>query len=156
METLPVPLIGIVGSLIVAIANYLVQRWRYRIDHISSAVHRVTLVVREGAELATRYWLLDGTQLGERTTIEQLEYELVGLQSRLQQILVALSFQDSALDLNGVYSVVADFYDRLTGGDFQVRGRRPDPSRASDVQERAAELEGSLWRALARRSNLWA
>jgi hypothetical protein len=150
-----VPAVGIAGSLIVAASNYAVQRWRYRIDHISGAIHRVTLVVRETADLATRYWLLDGRDPDQREIVGRLEYDLVGLQSRLQQIVVTLGFQDAALELGGVNMVIADFYDRISGGSFSVRGRPPDLPRASDVQGQAATLEGSLWRALAARSNHW-
>jgi len=92
----------------------------------------------------------DATNLGE---INALEAQIVGRQLRIQALFLAFRQQDHRLDLLVIMREMgADFYDALSGGNFQVRSRAQDLVRARLVQSRAAEMNGAIRAALAHRS----
>src|SRR5438309_788599 len=118
-----IPTAGIAGACVVAFANYLVQRWRYRIDRLSTAVDHLCVEINDAADRATSYWLLDTTQNDQRRGAESLEPQLVGRQMRIVELLAAVSQLDARISLDETDEIVVDFYDKLTGANFQVKGR---------------------------------
>ena len=84
------PLVGVVSAALVATANFLVQRWRYRIDRLSTAVDQLCAEVTLAADLATNYWLLDTSQNEEKKRGKEFEARLIGFQVKLQSILMAI------------------------------------------------------------------
>ena len=147
-----IPAASIFAALVVGLANFLAQRWRYRLDRTAASVEHLCGEINSAADLATRYWLIipDATNLGE---INALEAQIVGRQLRIQALFLAFRQQDHRLDLLVIMREMgADFYDALSGGNFQVRSRAQDLVRARLVQSRAAEMNGAIRAALAHRS----
>lgn len=153
MQTWIIPAVGLFGSCIVAFANFVVQRWRYRIDHISASIERVCRDISDAANCATAYWQLDGADGESAARLRQLEAQLVGYQMRLQLGVLGLGLQDRRLKLQ--HFDLMDFFDRLTGGDFQVARRPVDFARSREVQSEAARLASALRQALALRARHW-
>ena len=150
-----IPFIGIIGACIVAIANYLVQRWRYQLDRLASAVDNLCKEINETSNLATDYWLLETIDdLSSFNKAQQFEPQIVGRQMRIQQLIVALSLQDRRLHLTHVHASLAEFYDALSGGQFRVRQRDSDFGRAQLAQSQAAQLNGELMAALGNRAKV--
>lgn len=149
-----VPAAGLAGAILVAAANYAVQRWRYRIDRISASVDHFCDEVNSVADLSTQYWLLDASQ-GDQLEATRIEPQLVGRQMRLQSLILALHDLDKKLPLTGTEILLLDFYDALTGGDFQVLGRSPSSGDAQRAQALAAQINGELRQAVSSRSHFW-
>lgn len=147
-----VPLISLASALFVALANYLIQRWRYRIDRISEAVDHLCTEINLAADASTRYWLLDTTQNDQAKQAKELEPELVGRQMRLQSLLVALRTLDPALKLDETEQQLTALFDTISGDDFRVSGRQQNPEKAQLVQSQAAQLNGELTTTAGRRS----
>jgi hypothetical protein len=148
-----VPAAGLAGALLVAVANFLVQRWRYRLDRISNSVDHFCEQVNDIADLSTRYWLLDSSHPAAQKEASTLE--LVGRQMRLQSLILALAELDRKLVLTRSHILLIDLYEALTGGDFKVLGRPPSASRAQIVQSLAAQINGELRHAVGLRSQRW-
>jgi hypothetical protein len=150
-----VPTVTLIGTVIVSFANYVVQRWRYGIDRLSTAIDYFCTEVNSAADLATQYWLLDLTQRDSRSKANEIEPGLVGRQLRLQELFLTLS-QNKGLDLKQVESSIVEMYDAMTGGAFRTSDRHPDTERAQKVQAVAAMINGLSRRALVKRSHyLW-
>jgi hypothetical protein len=150
-----VPAAGLGGALVVAIANYAVQRWRYRLDRTSASADQFCEQINNIADLSTQYWLIDAAKPQDQINVSLLEPQLIGRQMRLQSLIIALGDLDKKLVLTRSHILLIDFYEALTGGDFKVAGRRPYPDRAQLVQALAAQLNGELRHAVSLRSHLW-
>jgi hypothetical protein len=150
-----VPIIGLGGAVIVAVANFAVQRWRYRLDRLGGAIDHLCAELNSAAELSSTYWLLDTTQRDHAEKARILEPELVGRQIRLQSLFIAIRILDRRLDTDESSNLLISFYDDLTGGDFKTLTRPPDLERCQGAHSDAARLNGALRRALAERMKLW-
>ena len=150
-----VPAAGLAGALLVACANYFVQRWRYRLDRISNSVDHFCEEVNNVADLSTRYWLLDASQSDQQKEAAMIEPQLVGRQVRLQSLILALGDLDKKLVLTRGHMLLVDLYEALTGGDFKVSRRPASPDRAQSVQSLAAQINGELRHAVSVRSHRW-
>jgi hypothetical protein len=136
---------ALLGSLLVSIVGYLVQRWRYRNDRESAYADRFCEQINSAADLATEYWLLDSVVSADAgTRISLLEPQLVGRQVRIQSMYVAFQEFDPDINLTHVREDLVLLYDELTGGQFQVRDRRSDPGRAQRCQTAAARVNGEV------------
>ena len=129
----------------VAVANYLVQRWRYNIDRLGASIEYLCTQINEAADTATSYWVLDKAKPDEASQATKLEAILIGRQSRIQELLVALSDQDERLRLGDAGDRLVDLFDAMTGGNFYGVGRPPDFGAAQRAQTRAAELKWELF-----------
>jgi hypothetical protein len=141
--------------LIVAITNFAAQRWRFRTDRLGAAVDHFCNEINLAADIATEYWLLDASNQPAQEKARIREPMLIGRQSRIQELLIALADQDAHLPLSGVQSIVTEMIGAMTGGEFRVRGRVPDTARAQEVQVIAAHANGKLREALQRRNKRW-
>lgn len=150
-----VPAAGLSGALVVAIANYAVQRWRYRLDRTSASVDHFCDELNNAADLSTQYWLLDASEYQDQVNASLLEPQLIGRQMRLQSLIIAMGDLDKKLVLTRSHILLIDLYEALTGGDFRVTGRRPSPNRAQLAQALAAQINGELRQAVSLRSHLW-
>ena len=150
-----VPFVSICGALLVAVANYLVQRWRYKLDRVSNSVDQFCDEVNEVADLSTVYWLLDASQADQQQSASQIEPQLVGRQMRLQSLVLALSALDGKIDLTRTNMLLIDFYEALTGADFQVAKRSASTELAQLVQSIAAKINGEIRHAVSLRSQRW-
>ncbi|WP_026381585.1 hypothetical protein [Afifella pfennigii] len=150
-----VPLVGLVGALIVAVANYLVQRWRYRIDRLSAAIDHLCGEINEVADLATSYWLLDAGQNDQRAQARAIEPRLIGKQMRLDQLFNALTVVDPKFSASAAEELLPEFYDKISGGEFLGSHRAPGLTRAKEVQHIAAELNGALRQEVGHRARDW-
>jgi hypothetical protein len=150
-----VPAAGLTGAVLVALANYLVQRWRYRLDRIATSVDHLCEEINQVADLSTDYWLLDASQANEQKQAVSLEPRLVGGQIRLQSLILALGDLDRKLVLIRTEMLLVDFYEALTGGDFKVVRRATSPDRAQLVQSLAAQINGELRHAVSVRTQFW-
>ena len=129
------------------------QWWRHRADLLSAAVDRVCEEINEAADLATEYWLIDEPTSGD---VNSLEARLVGRQLRLQQLITALESHTLQFPTpTTVGPLLVDLYDAMTGGEFRVQRRAQDLDRAQLVQAKAAELNGELRQAIAKRFRPW-
>lgn len=149
-----VPALSVFGAVIVAVANYLVQRWRYRLDRLGLAVDNLCKEINDLSDIATGYWLLDAGKSDEALKAEQIVPLMLGRELRIQQLIMALGLQDSRLSLIHVNAGLIGFYAALTGGAFEVGGRSPDIGRARDVQAEAARLNGELRTAMGNRPKI--
>jgi hypothetical protein len=150
-----VPAAGLVGALLVAIANYAIQRWRYRLDRISASVDHFCEEINDVADLSTQYWLLDASQTANQEKAALAEPQLVGRQMRLQSLALALAELDHKLVLTRTDILLLEFFDALTGGSFKVNARKPSPDHAQTVQALAAQINGALREAVSHRSHIW-
>jgi hypothetical protein len=150
-----VPAAGLGGAMLVAVANFLVQRWRYKLDRISNSIDHFCDQVNDVADLSTRYWLLDAADSAAQKEVSTLEPQLVGRQMRLQSLILALAELDRKIILIRSQMLLVDLYESLTGGDFKVLRRRPSPDRAQTVQALAAQINGELRHAVSLRSQKW-
>lgn len=150
-----VPAAGLTGAVLVAFANYLVQRWRYRLDRISNSVDHLCEEINDVADLSTQYWLLDASEAAQQKEAATIEPRLVGGQVRLQSLILALGDLDRKLVLTRTEILLVDFYEALTGGDFKVLRRAASPGRAQLVQSLAAQINGELRHAVSIRSRRW-
>jgi hypothetical protein len=146
------PVIAIVVGVLIASANYAVQRWRYRLDRLSVAADHISTEVNAAADLSTEYWLLDVSQNSEFRQALAIEPKLIGRQIRLQSLMIALEALDGKVDLNPSSVLLASLFGEMTGGSFKSSGRLSDPDRAQKVQAIAAELNGVLRTAIGNRS----
>ncbi|MGO9263991.1 MAG: STAS-like domain-containing protein [Candidatus Binataceae bacterium] len=147
------PAVSLLSALVVAIANYAIQRWRYRIDRLSAAVDHFCGEINSAADISTRYWLLDTTQNDDSKKSRELEPELVGRQMRLQSLVLALRSLDSAFNITSTEEMLISLFEAMTGGEFQVVGRRPNPEKAQTAQSVAAQLNGELRQSVGSRSH---
>lgn len=147
------PSFAVLGALIVAVANFLVQKWRYHLDRLSAAVDNLCHEVNNAGDIATRYWLLNSlTNPQDLAEIKRLEPQLLGCQMLIQQLILAIRLQDRRMHLTAVETALVDFYDALTGGQFRSKVRSDDPDRALRVKLVAAEFNGELRAALSVRA----
>lgn len=150
-----VPAAGLSGAVLVAFVNYLVQRWRYRLDRISNSVDHFCEQINAVADLSTTYWLLDASQESQQREAHKIEPQLIGRQVRLSSLILALGELDRKLVLTRTSMLLVDFYEALTGGDFKVSRRSPSAERAQSVQSLAAQINGEIRHAVSIRSQLW-
>lgn len=153
MQAVSAWIVPLVAATLVACGNFFVQRWRHQIDRTGLSVDHLCTELNSAADLATLYWLLDATQNSDRVQARQLEPQLVGRQTRLQELTVTLGEQDRRLNLTGFERLMPDLYDAMTGGDFRVERRSPSPETAQNVQAVAAQLNGQLRTSLGLRSH---
>jgi hypothetical protein len=148
-----IPAASVLSAAMVAVANAAVQRWRHRVDRLGASVDHFCSEINAAADLATEYWLIPPSpELRDPSaSLRGFEAKLIGRQSRLQQLALALGAQNRRFPLVGAEALLPDLFDAMTGGDFQVGGRATSPDRAQMVQARAADLNGELRLALAQR-----
>ncbi len=132
-----------------------VQRWRYRTDRLAATIDGLCGEINNAADKATSYWLTEGDTDAIRSQMRLSEYELVGRQSRIQELIGALYIQDEKLVVADLDDLIANLVDAMTGGDFRVTGRAHDPVRAAEVQTVAARLNGCLRAGLSLRVRRW-
>jgi hypothetical protein len=149
-----VPVVTLIGACIVSSGNFAVQRWRFRVDRLVVSTDQLCTEINSAAAQAARYWHLDANQPEQAGRCRELESEVVALQSRIQQLIAAIQEQDPRLDLTGAAENVMNLFDAMTGGHFRETGRAADGLRAARALAIAAELNGELRIAVARRSRL--
>jgi hypothetical protein len=148
------PVAALLGAIFVAIANYAVQRWRYRIDRLSASIDNFCNEVNDTADLSTEYWLLDpSTEVDHIRKARFLEPQLIGRQMRLQSLALALQAFDKKLVMTRTNMLLLEFYEAITGGDFRVSGRTPSPDNAQRSQACAAQINGEVRHAVGLRSH---
>ena len=118
------PFVGLGGACLVAGANFFVQRWRYRIDRLSLAVDHLCSEVNSAADLATNYWLLDTSQNDDAKKAREFEARLIGIQQRLQALLLAIKAMDNSLRLEDAELQFLNLFEQLTGGPFGTKSAR--------------------------------
>lgn len=116
------------------------------------SVERLCNEINAASQKAAEYWFLDSAV--DRAACQRSETELVALQSRLQQLIVVIQEQDPKVNFDDASEDVLNLFDAMTGGQFKVLARPTDPMRAASVQAIAADLNGKLRIAAARRSRL--
>jgi hypothetical protein len=53
----------------ISCSNYLIQRWRFRVDRLNVAIDHLSIEINAAADLATEYWLtVPGTVEGIQKT----------------------------------------------------------------------------------------
>lgn len=132
-----------------------VQRWRYLTDRLAASIDSLCSEINNAADKATSYWLTEGDTDTARAVLRLAEYELVGRQSRIQELIGALYIQDERLVIADLDDLIISLIDAMTGGDFRVTGRPYDPLRAAEVQTVAARLNGCLRAGLSRHVRRW-
>jgi hypothetical protein len=150
-----VPAAGLAGAMLVALANYAIQRWRYRLDRTAASVDHLCEELNDIADLGTTYWLIDASEPNAQFNAWTIEPQLVGRQMRLQSLILALEDLDKKLVLTRTNMLLLEFYEALTGGDFKVNGRAPSRDQAQRAQAVAARINGELRHAFSLRSHLW-
>jgi len=149
-----VPLVTFASAVLASLVAFGVQRWRYRTDRLAAAIDSLCNEINSAADKATAYWLIDDTAQ-DRGKIRLAEFELVGRQSRIQELIGALDVQDEKLVVVDLNELVLELLDAMTGGGFRVADRPLDLDRAARVQAAAARLNGALRVALSRRVRGW-
>lgn len=104
--------------------------------------------MNEAADQATAYWLLDCSTEEVGNQAHVAEFAILGRQMRIQHLIVALGVQEPSFSIPTLDDLVIDFYDAMTGGNFQVKGRGQDLVRALQVQSTVASLNGAFRGAL--------
>jgi hypothetical protein len=116
------------AAVIVASANATVQRWRHRVDRLGAAVEQPCNEINNAADLATDYWLTEAAhQLKDPSTpLRGLEAQMVGRQSRLQELMLALAAKIDGFPYRHL-RMLPDLFEAMTGGDFSGRGPTRKP-----------------------------
>jgi hypothetical protein len=104
-----VPAAGLAGAMLVALANYAIQRWRYRLDRTAASVDHLCEELNDTADLGTLYWLLDASQSDAQSNAWTIEPQLVGRQMRLQSLILALGDLDRKLVLTRTNMLLLEF-----------------------------------------------
>ncbi len=151
-----VPSVSILAAVLVSIANYSIQRWRFIIDRLGMSIDQICGEINLSADLACDYWQIDCKERGDDQRLaSNLEPRLIGRQMRIQNLLVSLKQQDPKLDFTEIDIYIANLYSSMTGGTFQTVGRAADQRCGRDVQSNAASLNGAFRRALVKRMRNW-
>jgi hypothetical protein len=149
------PAIAIIVGIMIMWSNYVIQRWRFRVDRLNVAIDHLSIEINGAADLATEYWLtVPGTAEGVRK-IAFLEPKLIGMQTRLSSLLLAIETLDDRVQTRDAWDRLATLFDAMTGANFKTPGRPADPDRAQSAQSVGAELVGDIRAAAARRSREW-
>lgn len=92
--------------------------------------------IREAADTAARYWLTES----DDKEVPLIEAKLVGAQTYLSHFRVVATTHFSEVDRLWLLGALTDLYDKMTEGQFMVRGRPVDPPRANECQRKAGEI----------------
>jgi hypothetical protein len=145
----------IVGGL-VSWSNFTIQKWRFRVDRLNVAIDHLSTEVNAAADLASEYWLIvpaDAENI--RRQVVFLELKLIGSQTRLSSLLLAIEALDERIETEGAHEKLVTLFEAMTGGGFRTSRRPADLDRAQAAQVTGAELVGELRSAAARRSRKW-
>ena len=153
--TLVAPAIALIVGLVVSWANFAIQRWRFRVDRLNVAIDHLSVEINSTADLATEYWLIDVTDKMSRGRAAYLESKLIGCQTRLSSLLLAIEALDGQIKTKTTWDKLPTLFDVMTGGSFSAASRQPDAARAQSVQSIGAEIVGELRTVAARRSKEW-
>jgi hypothetical protein len=149
-----VPAASFFAALVGAGAAFLGLVWRYRADARDERIRELIREILSAADLATEYWLVDGTAGASQDKIALLEARIIGLVERLEAALDLARPLMRNVDTLGMDIPWARLLDSLTGGDFSVQGRARDTDKAVEVQVAAANLARDLLRAWMRRRSV--
>ena len=106
-----------------------------RIQETDARYDELCKLVAEAANLASEYWLRAGNDL----EVKRLEAVIHGLQLRINLMVTLVEHRHWTIRELGSREL-DDFFDALTGGDFEVDNRDADLERAREVQLSASEL----------------
>jgi hypothetical protein len=153
--TLVAPMVAVLVGVLVSYSNFAIQRWRFQVDRLNVAMDHLSVEVNAAADLASEYWLTGPPALESISRIAFLEPKLIGTQTRLSSLLLAIEALDERIETGPAREKLATLFEAMTGGGFRTVGRPAEPLRAQDAQSIGAELVGELRIAAARRSRKW-
>lgn len=139
------------AALFGAAASIIVNGLKGVYDDAKAAADEFVGVVRTTADAASKYWLMEA----DAAEFPLDEVKLLGLQRYLDNLRLVVFERLSSKDRTALTTRLGEFYDAVTGGDFQVNDRSPDPRRATDCQVLAAEIMVDLRMAHRRSLALW-
>lgn len=126
----------VLAALLGATATFLLTAIKSSRDEQRDLCDTLGTSLLKAADLAAEYWLTDG----KASNIALLEAKLMGAQAYLSRYKLLANGWFLPKDRWAVEDLLADFYDAITGGQFQVKSRSIDAARAQACQVRAAEL----------------
>ncbi|MBS1037192.1 hypothetical protein [Gluconobacter cerinus] len=138
-----VPTVTVLGSIIVAVANYLALRKRDKLERTNKFIDSICLEINSAASLGTEYWLGPKDDIDEKD-IKFKEFEMVGTQSRITNLIEILREQDKKIDLSEVDKDFKGFVENFTGGQFKARPYTENQNSVVLIQDKAAEINGHL------------
>jgi len=106
--------------------------------------------IRECGDLGTEYWVTDASKTTERTMVRGMEAKISGFSSVIMSNFDIISKFDHGFEKN-VGAKRDDFFNVLTGGDFEGAKRKSDFTRAKDTQVSMAEFLKAVRRCRANR-----
>ena len=125
-------------------------------DRLNVAIDHLSTEVNVAADLVCEYWLTTPADAENvRRQVAFLELKLIGSQTRLSSLLLAIEALDERIETAGAREKLVTLFEAMTGGGFRTGGRPTDPDRAQAAQVTGAELVGELRSAAARRSRKW-
>ena len=110
-----------------------------KIENINRIYDEFSEIVQEAADKSTCYWLL----CGDSEEIKKLEAIIIGYQEKCTFMMQEV-FLYSPETKSELLNLMAEFFDELSGGDFEVLQRRIDGERAKGVQVLAAKIRYRL------------
>lgn len=125
-------LAGIFGG---AAAGIIIQYFRISAEYKNRRVDELVEDILGAADLATKYWYMDGSDADLRRTEDILK----GMQFRLSLLLHDI-YPDLGRRAPLVSNALGTFFSQITGGEFETPQREPDPNRSLGGQFAAGEL----------------
>jgi hypothetical protein len=154
--SLVAPIVAFIVGGLVSWSNFTIQKWRFRVDRLNVAIDHLSTEVNAAADLACEYWLtMPADAENVRRQVAFLELKLIGSQTRLSSLLLAIEALDERIETVGAREKLVTLFEAMTGGGFRTGARPTDPDRAQAAQVTGAELVGELRSAAARRSRKW-
>lgn len=136
---------GLVGALIGAIVTGSFHFWKLRRDELNARCDEVCKAVLDAASIAAEYW---ATDFKDRLPDARIaEAKVLGAQALIDGLYAELRIRVNEDEAREIDSLMSDLLDSLTGGDFTVEGRRPDPGRTGRSTQGASAVVVAIRRA---------
>lgn len=129
------------GAFVQAFANSAYGRRDHQFERMIRATDEIRHDIEHAGKLSHDYWNTDGTRPEECV---RLESEIMHLQSKIMGELALVRKIDAKRFQKLEAICEDDFYDVLTGGQFQVRGRSTDPAMADRTRRYGRRLSDKI------------
>lgn len=126
---------GFVGAIFGAGIALFFNIWKFHRDERTARIDELCGAISSTALLASEYWSSEFTDEPEQRVSEA---RIMGGQALVDGIYADLRPLFREEDCEAVDSAISTLFDAMSGGEFSVKGRRPDPSRIAGSPQAAS------------------
>jgi hypothetical protein len=128
----------LLAALIAAVSAIFLQMRKDRLEGFAARVDEFCELIFVTADLAAEYWVSDKPQAKARdrsraalrARLQLIETQIEGGQAKIDLFRVLVQAKLRAADREVLLTLMPEFFNALTGGQFGARARKPDPPRA--------------------------